>query len=197
MRLKPYLFGLAVAVALPVWAEEPATPTPSAEPAAATPPAQGEPAAATPPAQGEPATATPPAQGETATPAPTGTVARAQFTSGIQDHEPIDDLTSLTNDKTHLFYFTELKDLAGQTVKHRWEHDGNVMAEVPFQVSGNRWRVWSSKNLDPSWLGEWKVSVVDGNGATLSVNTFTYRKAEAAKVEAPAVTTPAPAPQQQ
>ena len=80
--------------------------------------------------------------------------------------------------------------MAGQTVTHRWEHDGKVMAEVPFTVNGARWRVFSSKNLDESWLGEWKVSVVDEAGGTLAVNTFTYEKAAAAPTESPATMEP-------
>ena len=75
--------------------------------------------------------------------------------------------------------------MEGQQVTHRWEHDGKVMAEVPFQVGGPRWRVYSSKQLENDWTGEWKVSVVDGNGSTLGVNTFTYEKAPAAPAPAP------------
>ena len=91
----------------------------------------------------------------------------------------------LVKAENRIYYFTEIRDMAGQTVTHRWEHDGQVMAEVPFEVGGDRWRVYSSKNLEPSWTGEWKASVVDGSGATLSANTFTYNKAEQAP-EAPA-----------
>jgi hypothetical protein len=106
-----------------------------------------------------------------------GSVARAQFSSGVQDREPLDNLTALTNDKTQVFFYTELRNLAGSKVSHRWEHNGKLMAEQPFEVGAERWRVWSSKTLDPSWLGEWKVSVVDGSGATLAVQTFSYNPA--------------------
>jgi len=106
--------------------------------------------------------------------APAGSVPRAQFTSGIQDREPVDDLSNLTNDHTQVFFFTELKNLAGSRVLHRWEYNGQVMAEVPYEVGGDRWRVWSSKTLDPSWTGEWKVSVVDAAGSTLATGTFSY-----------------------
>jgi len=63
---------------------------------------------------------------------------------------------------------------------HRWEHNGEVLAEVPFEVGGPRWRVYSSKNLDPLWLGEWGVRVIDGMGSEISLDSFTYSKAEAA-----------------
>ena len=131
------------------------------------------------------------------TPAPAmGEVARAVFSHDIQDREPAGDaVTQLTNDENRIYYFTELKGLEGQTVTHRWEYNGQVMAEVPFQIGGDRWRVYSSKTLDPVWLGQWKASVVDQSGATLSVNTFTYEaapKAPEQQEQAPA----APATQQ-
>ena len=57
-----------------------------------------------------------------------------------------------------------------------WEYNGKVIMEVPIKVGTSRWRAYSTKTLDPSWIGEWKVSVVDAAGGTLSVNTFSYMK---------------------
>ena len=106
--------------------------------------------------------------------APTGTLARAAITTAVVNREPRDTLTSIANDKDRLYYFTELKDMAGQAVTHRWEHNGKVMSEVKFDVGASRWRVYSSKTLDPTWTGDWKVSVIDANGATIGENTFSY-----------------------
>ena len=119
------------------------------------------------------------ASDQTAPAAPKGSVARAVFTLGINDREPIDAVSTVGNDANRIYYFTELKGMAGQTVTHRWEYNGKVMAEVQFNVGGDRWRTYSSKNLDPMWLGEWKVSVVDTAGSTLNVNTFTYTQSTA------------------
>ncbi len=110
---------------------------------------------------------------------PAGWIARAGLTSAIQDREPVDSVTSLNNDSTSLYYFTEVRDMAGQTVTHRWEYNGKVMAEVEFQIGGSRWRVYSSKSLQPEWTGDWKVSVLDAAGNPLSVNTFAYTEAPA------------------
>lgn len=131
-------------------------------------------AAETTPAPATNDTAAEPAQA--AVPA-SGRVTRAQFTSEVKNLEPLDSLMTLSNDKTRIVYFTEIQDMAGQTVIHRWEYNGKVMAEVPFKVGAARWRVYSTKTLDPSWVGEWKASVVDSAGSSLSVNTFTYTKA--------------------
>lgn len=114
-----------------------------------------------------------------ARPKSTGVVARAQFTSEIQDREPVDKLSTLINDKNRIYYFSEIKDAANQKVTHRWEHNGKVMAETSFDIGGDRWRVYSNKTLDPSLTGEWKVSVVDEAGSTLGASTFTYEMAKA------------------
>lgn len=151
-----FLFAFAV---LPAYAAEPASP---ALPAAASPQPVAQPAAAA----AQPAAAT-------------GSVARAQFTTAVENREPVDKVSNLLNDKTRVYFFTEIKDAPNQKVTHRWEHNGKVMSEVNFDVASSRWRVFSSKNLDPSWTGEWKVTVLDEAGSTLGANTFTYEDAPA------------------
>ncbi len=103
-----------------------------------------------------------------------GTVARATFTNGVADREPLDSITEAANDSRTIYFFSELRNLSGETITHRWEHDGQVMAEIPFYVGGSRWRVWSSKNLEPSWVGEWKVSVTRSDGTVLESKRFHY-----------------------
>lgn len=137
-------------------------------PALAADPVQVAPAAA---ADAPAAAAAPaPAAGTAAQ----GTVVRAQFTTDVQGNEPIDKITSLSTDQTRILFFTELRDLAGQTVTHRWEHGDKVVSEVPLQVGAARWRTFSSKTLNPSLSGEWKASVLDASGQTLAVATFSY-----------------------
>lgn len=131
-----------------------------------------------------------------ATPNIAGTIARSAFTTAVENREPVDSVNKLSTDNEKIYYFTELKDMEGQQVTHRWEYNGKVMAEVPFQVGGPRWRVFSSKNLDSGWQGEWKVSVIDANGGTMSVNTFSYEAAKAANKEVMEPAAPASTPAQ-
>ncbi|GAB4508250.1 MAG: hypothetical protein Tsb0026_06650 [Sulfuricaulis sp.] len=119
-----------------------------------------------------------------------GTVTRSLFTRDIKDLEPVDTVSTLTNELSRIVYFTEIHDMAGQTVMHRWEYNGKIILEVPIKVGTSRWRAYSTKTLFPSWVGEWKVSVVDAAGGTLSVNTFTYMK----KPETPTSVATNPAP---
>ncbi|HED40544.1 MAG TPA: DUF2914 domain-containing protein [Chromatiales bacterium] len=106
-----------------------------------------------------------------------GEVARAQFTSAIEAREPVDEITVLSNNVNKVYFFSELRNLQGETVTHRWIYAGKLMAEVSFNVGGPRWRVNSSKTLLPSWTGKWSVAVVDGTGAILSEDSFQYIEA--------------------
>ncbi len=107
-----------------------------------------------------------------------GYVERASITTAVIEREPQDDVEVLTNDHVQVFFFTELRDLEGQTVLHRWQLGGELVAEVPIAVGGPRWRAYSSKSLAPEWLGEWEVSAVDGGGRVLATRRF--RTVEAA-----------------
>lgn len=113
-----------------------------------------------------------------------GYVERSTITTNMIDREPQDEVRELTNDHTQVFYFSDLRNLAGETVTHRWEFDGSVIAEIPFAVGGPRWRVHSSKNLLPEWIGEWTVSIVDANGRVLATDTFVYTEAIGGEADA-------------
>ena len=114
-----------------------------------------------------------------------GSVVRSAFTSAVEDREPTDSLETVSTEQNQLYFFTELRDMSGQTAKHRWEYDGKVMAEVEFNVKGDRWRVWSSKSFVPGWTGDWKVSVINGAGEVISEKAFSYETAAAGQAAEP------------
>ena len=126
---------------------------------------------------------------------PLGSVARAQFALEVIDREPTDAVTRVTNDHDRVFFFTELHRFQGQELVHRWQLGDEVKAEVPFGIDGPRWRVSSSKALDPSWLGTWTVSVVDAAGNVVEQQSFEYVAASDPVVrrDAAAPTPPGPA----
>lgn len=97
-------------------------------------------------------------------------VARHQFTTAVEDREPVDSLTDAMNIDP-LYYFTELKGFEGSVVTHRWWYNGEKMADVTFDVGGPRWRVYSSKQLLPEWDGDWTVEVLDWQGRVLATDT--------------------------
>ena len=104
-----------------------------------------------------------------------GSVARAQFTIGVDNREPVLMVTSISADSyDSISFFTELTDLNGHTVTHQWMFNDKVMFEKSFEVGGARWRVWTSKTLIPSWTGTWTVNVLDDDRTTLESKSFEY-----------------------
>lgn len=114
-------------------------------------------------------------------------VARQSFTTSIMDHEPTNQVTELTHDTSKIYYFTEIRGLKDQTITHRWQHNGEIQASVSIPIGGDRWRVWSSKNLSANASGEWQVVVLDEAGSILSQNSFNYQPAsnQENKIEPP------------
>jgi hypothetical protein len=106
---------------------------------------------------------------------PAGWVERALFTSAVADREPVDTVVVVDAGQQEVTFFTELRQLAGRTVTHRWEYAGEVVAEVPFEVGGPRWRVHSRKTLLPTQAGRWSAVVVDESGWVLHAEMFEYR----------------------
>lgn len=106
-----------------------------------------------------------------------GEVARAVFASDVVDREPIDNIgNTLKVDYSGIqkvYFFTDLRGMNGSTVSHRWLLDGQVMADIPFDIGGDRWRVWSSKRLLPGFEGTWTVQVVK-DGKVLTSRSFQY-----------------------
>lgn len=105
-------------------------------------------------------------------------VARAQFTNGVEDREPIDELGPMIHvqgeDIKQLYFFTDIRGMSGETVTHRWQHEGQVVAEIAFDIKGDRWRVFSSKNLLPTTAGHWEVVVIDSSGTLMHKSSFFY-----------------------
>ncbi len=105
-------------------------------------------------------------------------VYRSTFTTAIENKEPVSELEVIANDTPTVYFFTELRGLNGHTVTHRWEYSGETMAEVSFEVGGDRWRTWSSKSMLPTWSGVWEVSVLDEGGNIMMQKSFEFAEAD-------------------
>ncbi|MCP1728311.1 hypothetical protein J2T60_002311 [Natronospira proteinivora] len=103
-----------------------------------------------------------------------GSVHRAQFTTALEDREPMDDLDVLEQDVERVIFFTEIRDMAETTLTHRWSHDGELVSDVELEIGSPRWRTWSSKTLTPDLAGEWTVSVLDEDGDEMGSWSFEY-----------------------
>ena len=112
-----------------------------------------------------------------AVPDPKWRVARAQFTTAIENREPVNEVVVLSPPQDEVYFFTDLRQLQGRTVTHRWEYQGEVLSQKSFDVGGARWRVYSKVRMLPGQLGEWSVTVVDESGWPLYTELFRYESA--------------------
>jgi hypothetical protein len=101
-------------------------------------------------------------------------VRRAVFTTSVVDREPVDELNSIPGDAGQICFFSEIVNLTGESITHRWIHGEETVAEVTFDIGGPRWRVYSSKVLSPDRTGPWTVEIVNGDGNTLQRATLAH-----------------------
>jgi hypothetical protein len=103
-----------------------------------------------------------------------GSVENATFTSNVTDGAPVDYRDAFDTTTRVIYYYAEVLDLHGQTIKHRWKRDGKLMLEVPIPVQRQRQAVWSKSEMQPEWTGAWTVEVVNGRGEVIEVDNFAY-----------------------
>ena len=101
-------------------------------------------------------------------------ISNAVFALNIEDRVPINIVEEAGNSLGKIYFFTNIRNLEGERITHRWIYKDEVMADVSFEINGPRWRVWSSKNLWYTWLGEWKVQVLRMDGSLLYEKIFNY-----------------------
>ena len=103
-----------------------------------------------------------------------GTVANATFTANVVEGAPVDFRQQFSNTTPAVYYYAELVDLAGQSVKLRWNLEGQPMQETSIVVNSARQAAWSMMKMQPQWTGNWQVEVIDGSGARLDERNFAF-----------------------
>lgn len=103
-----------------------------------------------------------------------GSVVNGTFTANIADGAPVDFRQQFTNTAPVVYYYGELLDLAGQTVKMRWSLEGKPMQETQVEVKNARQPSWSMMKMQPQWTGNWMVEVVNGKGQVINRQTFAF-----------------------
>lgn len=100
-----------------------------------------------------------------------GAAARAIFTTSIQNKEPVNNLNSVAVNSQQVSFFTELVNLNGKVVTHRWSVHGEVVYTKDFRVGANRWRVWTTKTITP-YVNDMVVVQILVNGQVISQETI-------------------------
>ena len=92
---------------------------------------------------------------------------RVAFTTAIVNKEPANSLNEVDRSQQQLYFFTELRNLSGKRVTHRWKYRGNVVYEKGFNVGAARWRVWTQKTIT-AYEGPLTVEIVVDNNVVQS-----------------------------
>jgi hypothetical protein len=61
---------------------------------------------------------------------------------------------------------------APRGIRHIWYWEDREMARVDLVARGPTWRTWSSKRIDPSWNGRWRIDVLADDGTLLITRHF-------------------------
>ena len=105
----------------------------------------------------------------------TDKVSRAVLTPDFVDREPVNVLKNdvkLAQISSSLSFFSELRNMQGQTVRHQWYYQDQQLASIELAVSSPRFRTYSTKNIMPEQLGDWRVEVIDADGNLLAQKEF-------------------------
>ncbi|XQF92891.1 DUF2914 domain-containing protein [Pseudoalteromonas espejiana] len=105
----------------------------------------------------------------------TGKISRAVLTRKVSKREPTNVFAAdirLNQFEEALSFFSELKNLQGQQVKHVWSFEGETMAEISLNVTSPRYRTYSTKNIMDTQTGHWRVDVVDEQGNLIAQKEF-------------------------
>lgn len=104
-------------------------------------------------------------------------VSRIIMSTGIENKEPVDNLSSITTGTETIYCFTEIQtDEYPTEVTHIWIHEKNIEAEVKLFVGSPKWRTYSSKTILPGKTGQWKVEIYAQSGQLIDSVDFSVNE---------------------
>jgi hypothetical protein len=116
----------------------------------------------------KPAAAQPPVKRPAA---PQGSVTRMRLAERMEGLEPGPGVALPIRRGRTIYFFTELKGLAGRPIVHRWHWEGRVVQDRAVRPSSPAWRAYTAKAIDRR--GAWQVTVVDtATGSVLAEHRF-------------------------
>lgn len=105
-----------------------------------------------------------------------GEITRSLFTTRLKNNKPMNEVLILENNSQILYFFSEVKNMQGKTIFHRWEHHGEKVYEQKFRVAKKSEKLISRYKLDPRKTGEWMVVITDDQAWPIKASMFKYVK---------------------
>ncbi len=89
------------------------------------------------------------------------TVVQAEACRSVENRTPVATADQFPSDVGKLYLYTNVQLEPGSetSIQHVWYHGNKEMAKVKLPVKGPRWRTYSSKVIDSSWTGDWRVEI--------------------------------------
>ena len=104
-------------------------------------------------------------------------IKRFIISPSVKANEPfgtINDIIFDNNNIATVYAFSEVSNLKNTTLYYLWSLNGEDVAKVKVNIEGDRWRSYSSKFIQPTMHGEWKVELQNENAEILAINRFYY-----------------------
>lgn len=101
------------------------------------------------------------------------TITDIQIATSIENRQPMGTDTLFTSDVGRVFCFTQVEGAADTTkISQIWYYKDQEKARVELDVQSDNWRTWSSKSISKSWIGPWRVMIIDTEGNVLATKSF-------------------------
>lgn len=100
-------------------------------------------------------------------------VIEAAACKSVEGRNPVGAAEKFSSNIGRLYVFTKVGlDASRETsIKHVWKHNGKEVSTVTLAVKGPQWRTYSSKQIDATHKGDWRVDVeTDKNEVLKSVS---------------------------
>jgi len=91
----------------------------------------------------------------------------------VADREPVDTGTSFSVKAEKLYCFSKITEIQNASnIVHVWYFGDTERARVSLNVNPPAWRTYSSKTIQTSEIGAWRVEVHDASGNLLDTVQF-------------------------
>ncbi len=99
-------------------------------------------------------------------------ISRAVLARALNNKEPAGRIsTPIVADRNKavgVFFFTEINNMKGEVLFHRWFRNEKPVFKRKITILGNRWRATTSKMITYSGKGHWVVRLTDADGNIFS-----------------------------
>ncbi|MDD2759841.1 MAG: DUF2914 domain-containing protein, partial [Methylomonas sp.] len=87
--------------------------------------------------------------------------------------EPVPSPVIIKQDHSvELYYFSEIKNMKGRVLFHRWLKNGQTAYKKQFSVEADKFKLISSRKFEHKDAGEWQVVLIDNKGKRYSEVNF-------------------------